>query len=109
MAKVDGIVEDVVEVKKNQVKDLTQKAVAQEARNEKMDDRFLMIEKQIQELRKPPPPITFAQVASIPLVGQPNQPVVKGKAVSDIVKKIVNDGKRVVGISSVDQNDHKRS
>ena len=109
ITKVDAIVEDIGGVK-TQVNNLVQKAERQEENNIEMEDRFLILEKEIQQLKKPSLPVaTFAQIAS----AAPHPAVVSSlgakqretETVNENIRKIISDGKRVIGISPVDQND----
>ena len=105
LSKVDGIVEDVKEVK-TQVKDLTQRAESQEETNVKMNEKLQLLEKEIHELKKSPTP-SFAQVASTsqPIRStqpNPNQRMSKEIEVNEdftkeqYARKLLSDGKRVV-------------
>ena len=98
--KVDGVVEDV-------------KANSQEEKNVQMNERSKLLEKEIIELKKPRPQPSFAQVAStnqfVPYQDQTrpatyNESEDGGGPKDHAIRKLISDGKRVIGLSPLDQN-----
>ena len=92
---------------KTQVNYLTQRANTQEETNIKVDEKLQLLQKQIIELKNPSSP-TFAQVTgtttSREFQHNPSQTdAAREDSSKDIkVRKIISDGRRVIGLS---QND----
>ena len=109
--KVDGIVENVNEVK-IQVNDLTERANTQEETHVYVNEKLQLLQKQILELKASPTP-SFAQVTSIsPQPDRNLQPrltlreAVNEDSSTDIrIRKLLSNGRRVILLSPVDQND----
>ena len=96
--KVEGIVDEVKEVK-CQVSDLNIKAKKQEAINIEVNKKLELLEKEICEMKKPTlPNPSFAQVTSLPSSGST-------AAKDPRITRLINEGKRVIGLSPIDNND----
>ena len=102
--KVDGLVEEVKEVK-TQVKGLTERADSQDETNAIVNEKIKHLQSQISDLKKTPRP-SYAQVT----VTETQEPKINFEqpevvTASTHFKKLLSDGKRVIGLSPIDQND----
>ena len=111
LTKVDGIVQDVNEVK-SYVKVLNQRSDSQDKKNEKMEERFLMLENEILEMKKKSP-VSFAQVVSSPpSLSSNHAPLAwgpvranasNGDSDDQAIRNLISHAKKVIGLSPVDQ------